>query len=44
MNFDNSGSASRHQFRELSEGGGGAVEQLGRQPAFLVTAVSDGGT
>lgn len=32
-----------HQDLELAEGGGGAVEEIGGQPALVLVAVPDGG-
>lgn len=31
-----------HQDLELAEGGGGAVEEIGGQPSFVLVAVPDG--
>lgn len=34
--------SSIHQFLQMGEGDGGAVEEHGVQPALLITAVADG--
>lgn len=36
--------SSTHQFLQMAEGDGGAVEELRQQPALLVAAVADGST
>ena len=33
-----------YQFLQVGEGDGGAVEELGHQPAFLIATVADGST